>query len=97
MGERYKVFWTSEAKSQTDQILKHLLNNWSEKECKDFLDLLYHFEITISLFPKSFKLSKKYKDCRLGFIHKHITAIYKISRKTITILTIIDNKSIAAK
>ena len=93
MADRYNVTWTSEAKFQVDQILTYLKENWSEKECKDFLDLLFHFEITISSFPKSFKESKKFKDCRLGFVHRHITAVYKLSRKSITILTVIDNRS----
>jgi plasmid stabilization system protein ParE len=93
MAGRYNVTWTSEARSRVDDILSYLRINWSEKECKDFLDILYRFELTISAFPKSFKESKHYKGCRLGFVHKHITAIYKISRKSITILTVIDNRS----
>lgn len=93
MAGRYNVNWTAEAKDQVDQILVYLKANWSEKECKDFLDILFHFENTISAFPKSFKESKKFKGCRLGFVHRHITAIYKLSRKTITVLTVIDNRS----
>lgn len=93
MADRYNVTWTREAKFQVDKILNYLEENWSEKEHKDFLDLLFHFEKTICLFPKSFKESRKFKGCRLGFIHKHITAIYKLSHKSITILTIIDNRS----
>ena len=65
MAGRYSVAWTEESKTQVDNILKYLRDNWSEKECKDFLDILYHFEQTISAFPKSFKESKKYKGCRL--------------------------------
>jgi len=97
MAGRYKVAWTKEAQTQVDIILKHIKDNRSEKECKDFLDLLYHFEQTISRFPKSFKESKRYKGCRLGFVHKHITAIYKLYRQSITILTVIDNGSASRK
>ncbi len=93
MAARYKVTWTSEARTQVDEILHYLRKHWSEKECHDFLDILYRFEITVSSFPKSFKESKKYKDCRLGFVHRHIAAIYKVSGKAITILTVIDNRS----
>lgn len=93
MAGMYNVAWTDEAKDQVDKILKYLRDHWSEKECRDFLDILYHFEQTISTFPKSFKESKKYKGCRLGFVHRHITAIYKLSKKSITILTVTDNRS----
>ncbi len=93
MADRYNIAWTREAKNQVDQILEYLNNNWSKNECDDFLDLLLHFENTIAQFPKSFKSSNKFKNCRLGFVHKHITAIYKLQKKTITILTVIDNRS----
>jgi plasmid stabilization system protein ParE len=75
MAGRYNVNWTAEAKGHVDQILVYLKTNWGENECKDFLDILFHFENTISAFPKSFKESKKFKGCRLGFVHRHITAI----------------------
>jgi plasmid stabilization system protein ParE len=93
MAGTFKVNWTKEATDQVNHILKFLRENWGNNECEDFLDLLLHFEKTISLFPKSIKRSKKYKNCRLGFIHRHITAIYKVSGKSITILTVIDNRS----
>lgn len=93
MAAKYDVSWTTEAKTQVDLILDYLKANWSEIECENFLDLLVHFERTISFFPKSFKKSNKYKGCRLGYIHKHITAIYKISRNKVSILTIVDNRS----
>jgi plasmid stabilization system protein ParE len=93
MADRYSVTWTKEAKYQVDQILIYLRENWSQNECDDFLDLLIHFENTISQFPKSFKASSKFKNCRLGFVHRHITVVYKLKRNSITILTIIDNRS----
>lgn len=93
MAGKFNVNWSDEAKTQVDLILIYLKENWSEKEREDFLDILFHFEQTISTFPKSFKESKKYKGCRLGFVHKHITAIYKLSGKSVTILTVLDNRS----
>jgi len=97
MAGRYNVTWTVEAKTQVDDITSYLKSNWNEKECEDFLNILYRFELTISTFPNSFKESKYFKGCRLGFVHKHITAIYKISKKSITILTVIDNRSNSEK
>jgi plasmid stabilization system protein ParE len=93
MAKRYKVIWTQESKNQVDNILSFLKHKWSEKEASDFLDLLLHFELTISQFPKSFKESSKFKGCRLGLVHRHVTAVYKLSGKEITILTVLDNRS----
>lgn len=93
MAGKYNVNWTLEAKNQVDQILSYLRENFSEKECNDFLDLLFHFEKAITSFPKLFKESSVYKNCRLGIVHRHVTAIYIFRGKSITILTIIDNRS----
>ena len=92
MAERYSVYWTSEAQLQVNRILQYILDNWTERECQDFLDILFHFERTIAAFPKLFKESHKLKGVRLGFVHKHITAVYKLSKNQITVLTVIDNR-----
>jgi plasmid stabilization system protein ParE len=76
MAENLEVFYTVEAKSQLDSIVSYLNDNWTSKEYNDFLDLLLHFENLISRFPDSFKKSKRFKNCRLGLVHRHITAIY---------------------
>ena len=93
MAAKYNVLWSNEANRKVDIIFNFIKENWSIKEAEDFLDLLFHFEKTISLFPNSFKVSKKFKDCRLGLVHKHVTAIYKIEGKNIIVLTVIDNRS----
>lgn len=92
MAKKFSVSWSQESKTQIDRILNYLQQNWSEKEADNFLDLLIHFERTISQFPKSFKASAKFKNCRLGLVHKHVTAIYKISGNQIVILTVFDNR-----
>ena len=93
MAVKYSVLWSKEANLQVERIFNFIKENWSDKEAENFLDLLFHFEKTISLFPNSFKTSKKFKDCRLGLVHKHVTAIYKIDCNQIIILTILDNRS----
>jgi|JI10StandDraft_1071094.scaffolds.fasta_scaffold249219_3 plasmid stabilization system protein ParE len=97
MAERFNVFWSSEAKVQVDQVVSFIRENWGENEVNEFLDILLHFERTVAIFPKSFKESVKFKGCRLGYVHRHITAIYKITRRSVTILTIIDNRSAVKK
>lgn len=97
MAEKYSVNWSYEANNQVKAIIDFLKLNWNEKAAEDFLDLLFHFEKTISSFPKSFKVSNKYKGCRLGLVHQHVTAVYKIHKRQITILTVIDNRSNTTK
>lgn len=88
----YQVYWTEEAKRQVDDIIDFLNRRWTIKEVSDFLDLLSHFENLISHFPKTYKESKVFKKCRLGLVHRHVTAIYTVKGKQITILTVIDNR-----
>lgn len=93
MEGKYKVNWSKESKNQVDLICAFIKEKWNEKEVNDFLDLLLHFERTISAFPKAFKPSPKRKQYRLGLIHKHTTAVYIIKKKTILIVTVFDNRT----
>jgi plasmid stabilization system protein ParE len=93
LKKKIDVYWTTEALSQVNKIISHLDEKWGDREAKEFLVLLRHFERVISSFPKSFKESEKFESCRLGFIHRHISAIYKFNGTSIVVLTIIDNRS----
>jgi plasmid stabilization system protein ParE len=97
MAGSLEVFYTVEAKSQLDAIINYLNDNWTNKEYNDFLDLLLHFENLIARFPNSFKKSRRFKNCRLGLVHRHISAVYSIANNKIIILTFIDNRSSIAK
>lgn len=97
MAVRFNVYWSSEAKNQVDHIVSYIRENWGEKEVNDFLDTLFHFEKTVATFPKSFRESVKFKGCRLGYVHRHITAIYKITKRSVTVLTVVDNRSSVKK
>jgi len=93
MAVKYIVTWTPESKIKVDDIIQYLSKNWGDVEVENFLDLLQHFEKTIASFPHTFKSSSKFLNCRLGLVHKHVTAIYKVSNKSIVILTVLDNRS----
>jgi plasmid stabilization system protein ParE len=92
MGDKFKVYWTKESKIQVDLILNYLNKNWGERESDNFLDLLLHFEMVISKFPKSFKSSSYFRGCRLGLVHRYVSVIYRISGNSIFVLTVIDNR-----
>ena len=92
MEKKYKVSWSKEAKVQIDSIIAFLKEHSTTQEADNFLDLLLHFQKTIETFPKSFKISKRRKNCRLGLVHKHVTALYTIKQKTVFIITVFDNR-----
>ena len=94
MAEKLEVVWTPESKYQIDLIIHYLRNEWGEKTVDDFLDLIEHFERIISGFPFAFKESEKYKGCRAGLIHNHVTAVYQVYNNRIVVVTVFDNRSL---
>lgn len=93
MAEKLNVEWSDKAKDDLQRIYNTLIEKWSEKEAEQFLDLVFEFENTIIAYPEAFRKSEKLKGARLGFIHRHTTAAYKVEKKTIFILTLFDNRS----
>lgn len=61
MAGRYRVYWTYEAVEQVRLILNYLKINWGDKELNDFLDLLNHFEKSITFFQKYLKNQRNIK------------------------------------
>jgi len=93
MAVKFSVTWTPESKTKVDKIIKYLQDSWGNAEVEKFLDHLQQFEKIISTYPYSYKSSTKFLNCRLGLVHQHVTAIYKVLNDSIVILTVFDNRS----
>jgi len=93
MAGRLKVEWASRAVHDVDRILAFIRKNWSEGHADRFLDQLAAFEELISRWPRGFKRSQKRKSYRLGLVHRHTTAVYKVHKDRIVIITVFDNRS----
>lgn len=93
MEIKLSVFWTKEAKDKVDEIRDYLSTNFGENSVADFMKSLKEFENEIAHFPKTYQESTKFLSCRLGLVHPHISAIYTFDEFTLTILTLIDNRT----
>jgi addiction module RelE/StbE family toxin len=93
MAANLRVEWSDRAAKDLDRIYNYLMNEWTEREANAFLDLVEEFESLVTNYPKAFIVSDQFKDCRLGLIHKNVTAIYKISQKKIFIVTLFENQT----
>ena len=93
MAAKLKVEWSLRAVSDLDRIYKNLMLIWTSREANLFLDLAQDFENLISRYPNSFPLSKKRKGCRLGLIHKNVSAVYLVKKETIYIVTLFHNRT----
>lgn len=80
MAAKHKIVWSDRAVKDLDLVYNCLREEWSTKEAETLLDLVQEFERLISHYPDAFTLSKKYRHCRLGLIHRNLTAVYNIPR-----------------
>jgi hypothetical protein len=53
MVDKLEIYYTNQAVLRTDQIIKYLLENWSEREVDNFLNALQGFEEIVSKFPQN--------------------------------------------
>jgi len=93
MEIKLSIFWTKEAKVKVDEIRNYLNTNFGENSVVDFMNSLKEFENIVALFPKTYQESTKFISCRLGLVHPHVSAIYTFDDSTLTILTLIDNRT----
>ncbi|MBV6403911.1 MAG: type II toxin-antitoxin system RelE/ParE family toxin [Flavobacteriales bacterium] len=82
-----------EAKDQVDVIKEYVRSHWSEREEEVILDLLHEFERSVARFPKGYQASSLYPGCRRAVIHPNISVVYRVSRNTIEVVTVYDNRS----
>ena len=92
MANKLDISYSNQAVLRTDQIIKYLLENWSVKEVKNFLDALEGFEEIVSRFPEIYPQSQTLKGFRKAVVAKQISVIYSIHKSEIRIYTLFDNR-----
>jgi plasmid stabilization system protein ParE len=97
MAEPRKVEWTARAERDLDRIHAFVLERWTQREADHLLDLVQEFERLIVRWPNGFKRSKRSKHHRLGLVHRNTTAVYRVYRDRVVIVTLFDNRSNAPR
>lgn len=86
-----KIIWTPQAEESFKKVLIYLRANWTEKELLFFINKT---ETTISYISNNPKLFRK--SVKMGFhealITKHNLIIYKITPRTIYLITFWDTR-----
>lgn len=90
-----KVIWTDIALSSFSEIIDFLEITWGEKYIQEFYLLTEKTISQIQENPFQFKASQKHPNIRKGFVHKHISLIYKVNldNNQIYLLYFRDNRS----
>ncbi len=92
MANKLDIIYSNQAVLRTDQIINYLLENWSEKEVKNFLEALEGFEEIVSRFPEIYPQSQTLKGFRKAVVAKQISVIYSIHKGEIRVYTLFDNR-----
>lgn len=90
MKNGYKLLWSERALSDLKNIVDYLLENWTEKELKNFARSLDKRLEIISFNPKIFPKTRKRREIRKSVLTKHTVIYYETSDKVITIVTLFD-------
>jgi plasmid stabilization system protein ParE len=87
-----KVFWTKRAEKSFDKIIDYLIDNWSEKEVKNFVRKTFTMVNYISQKPRMFSYSIQL-DIYSAVITKQPSLVYRIvDEKQIDLLFFWDNR-----
>lgn len=92
MAKKLDIIYSNQAVLRTDQIIKYLLENWSEKEVIYFLEAIEGFEEIVSRFPEIYPQSQILKGFRKAVLAKQISVLYSIHKSEIRVYTLFDNR-----
>jgi len=93
MGALRKVEWTARAERDLAGIHEFSLQQWTMREADTFLEQVIDFEQRIARWPNSFRRSVRNKHHRLGLVHRHTMAVYRVFPDRISIITLFDTRS----
>jgi len=91
-SKNISILWTDRALQNAISIKKYLVQEFSEKEAENFLTLLIAFEIAITAFPKLYPASSIKRGVRRAVLNKVLSIFYRIRKKEIEVLAILDNR-----
>ena len=87
-----RVIVIKRASIRQEELFKYLENEWSEKVKNDFIEKFDNAIYQIQKYPKMAPKSDIISDLHKYVVTKQTSIIYRIDEKSITILTIFDNR-----
>ena len=87
-----KVVLTKRASFRLDELLNYLESEWSSKVKKEFITKFENAIHQIQKFPEIAPKSNLINNLHKYVLTKQTSIIYRVDEKSITILTIFDNR-----
>jgi|ERR1035437_2122346 plasmid stabilization system protein ParE len=88
------IKWADEAKKTFNKNISYLLEEWTDREIKNFIKQTNNIILRISVQPEMYAASAKSSNIRKAQINKYIVLYYRYysSKKEIVLLTFWHNK-----
>jgi plasmid stabilization system protein ParE len=92
MAEMRRIEWSLEARSNLDNIITYLENEWTEKEVRNFSERLEKQLSLLLQTPEVYKKSLRKEGLRECQVTNHNTLFYTYDDEKLYIVTIFDNR-----
>lgn len=92
MRNGYRIDWSVEASECLDAIIEYLETEHGEPSLKQFARKLNKRLELIALSPKLFPKHKKRRSIRRSVLTKQVTIYYKVSKDSVLLLSLFDNR-----
>lgn len=97
MPNGYEVIWSPRAKTDFENKIQWLLENWSEKEVSQFVKSVDERITLVQTNPMLFPATREKSQVRKSVMKYHTTMYYQIRKGKIYILTFFDPRQHPAK
>ncbi|TFF37905.1 type II toxin-antitoxin system RelE/ParE family toxin [Mucilaginibacter psychrotolerans] len=78
----YKIVWTKQAINGFDKVVSYLIENWTEKELREFISETDRFFEILAQFPEILQRTATKENVRRGPINKLTVITYRLKRVT---------------
>jgi plasmid stabilization system protein ParE len=92
MKSGYKLLWSNKALEDLQSIITYLIENWTQKEIKNFANRLDKRLGLIVNNPKLFPRCAKRKSIRRSVLTKQTMIYYEVNGRAINIVTLFDSR-----
>ncbi len=88
------IKWTNEAKQTFDKNISYLMEEWTEREIRNFVKQTNYIISRIAAQPEMYPASRKNPKIRKAAINKYIILYYRYysTKKEVMLLTLWHNK-----
>lgn len=86
------VIWSPKAEETFDEITDDLLESWSEKVVRRFVQETFETIDRIAIFPHSSPSFKSDPNIRRAIVNKHVSLFYRVQEEKIELITFWSNR-----